>query len=244
MLDGAPVVVIATGVRRASENPKTGKMIQTWILRADVNPFSAIHNGQDVSVCGDCPLRGVLDRNVGGPYRSTNRMRSCYVNVTQAPLAIFQAFRRGRYTRFDASRHLSMFAGRTLRIGAYGDACAVPYGLWAKLVRVTNGHTGYTHSWRIRRFWRFRQLVMASVETLEQAQEAQSRGWRTFRAGFDHARPGELHCPASAERGHAVTCERCCSCDGHATGNKRRGVFIRAHGSPATLGSYRRMLTS
>ena len=38
MLDGAPIVVIATGFAERSGNDKTGAMIQTWILRADIPP--------------------------------------------------------------------------------------------------------------------------------------------------------------------------------------------------------------
>ena len=38
MLDGAPIVVIAT---MKTSNRKTGDMVQTWILRSDVNPVEA-----------------------------------------------------------------------------------------------------------------------------------------------------------------------------------------------------------
>jgi hypothetical protein len=186
MLDGSPIVVIATGLRRTSANPKTGDMVQTWILPRDVNPFAAIHSGQDASVCGNCPLRGFLEQSPG-KHATVNRRRACYVNVHQAPLAVWRAFVRGRYTRFDARRHLSLFRGRMLRIGAYGDPCAAPYDVWSQLVRVAAGHTGYSHAWRDRRFWRFRRFVMASVETLEQSRKAWSRGWRTFRSVI----PGE-----------------------------------------------------
>ena len=56
-LDGAPIVVVATGLQRPSENEKTGPMVQTWILRSDEHPVSAVHSGADASICGDCPLR-------------------------------------------------------------------------------------------------------------------------------------------------------------------------------------------
>jgi hypothetical protein len=55
MLDGEPIVVIATGFKRSSANPKTGDMLRTWILRRDVAPFAAIHNGADVSRAFDGP---------------------------------------------------------------------------------------------------------------------------------------------------------------------------------------------
>ena len=76
LLDGQPIVVIATGLARLSANPKTGDMVQTWVLCRDVDPFAAIHNGQDVSVCGDCPLRGILE-TTPGKHPSINRQRAC-----------------------------------------------------------------------------------------------------------------------------------------------------------------------
>jgi hypothetical protein len=72
MIDGEPIVVIATGFKRSSANPKTGDMLQTWILRRDVAPFAAIHNGADASICGDCPLRGIIERS-GCKHRTVNR---------------------------------------------------------------------------------------------------------------------------------------------------------------------------
>ena len=81
ILDGSPIVVIATGLGSGSSNRKTGALVQTWILREDVSPIKAIQNGSDVSICGACPHRGRIEdgRNVG---------RSCYVNVGQAPLNV------------------------------------------------------------------------------------------------------------------------------------------------------------
>jgi hypothetical protein len=218
-------------------------MLQTWILRSDVNPFAAIHNGQDSSVCGDCPLRGYL-ANTNGKHASVNRQRACYVNVHQAPLAVWQAWKHGSYVPFDASHHIELFRGRMLRLGSYGDPCAVPYSVWAPMVRVASGRTGYTHAWHIGRFWRFRRILMASVENTEQAREAWSRGWRTFRVAPHGSAParGEFHCPASAERGHRTTCDRCGACNGADGHPGRASVLIWAHGSPAVLASYRRTM--
>lgn len=242
-LDGEPVVTIATGLQSASDNRKTGDMIQTWIIRSDVNPFAAIHSGLDASVCGDCPLRGVIERN--GP-QSTNRRRACYVAVHQAPLAVFQAYQRGRYEPFDVRQHLNLFRNRMLRIGSYGDPVAVPFSVWSPLVAVAAGHTGYTHAWRETRFWRYRRILMASCESLDDATAAHARGWRTFRTGPIGELPvrGEFRCPASAEEGKRLTCERCGACNGANANPGRASVLIQAHGSPATLGSYRRMLDS
>ena len=242
MIDGEPIVVIATGFQRVSENPKTGNMIQTWILRSDVNPVEAIHTGQDASICGDCPLRGIIETS---QHRTVNRRRACYVNVHQAPLAVYQAYQRGRYEPFNKREHLDLFRDRMLRIGSYGDPVAAPYPLWSMLARAARGRTGYTHQWRVGRFWRFRQLVMASIESIDDARLAQSRGWRTFRTMRPGVQPstGEFRCPASKEAGYRLDCAACTACGGASRGKgevQSVSVAISAHGSPAALGSYMR----
>jgi hypothetical protein len=212
-IDGEPIAVVATGFQRPTANSKTGNLLQTWILRSDLDPLAAVHTGQDVSICGDCPLRGILDKR---QRRTVNRMRGCYVSVHQAPLAVYRAYRRGRYEPFDSTRHLVLFQGRMLRLESYGDPIAAPLSVWKPLVRVASGWTGYTHRWHDARFWRFRAFLMASVENLHDARRAQARGWRTFRSAPKGELParGEFHCPASAEKGHRLTCERCGACNG------------------------------
>ena len=46
-IDGAPIVVIANRITAPSTNDKTGAMVQTFIIRADVNPYRALKTGQD-----------------------------------------------------------------------------------------------------------------------------------------------------------------------------------------------------
>ena len=218
-------------------------MIQTWILRSDVAPFSAIHSRGDESICGSCPLRGILEAS-DGQYPTVNRRRGCYVNVHQAPTAVWQAYQRDRYEPFDAKQHLDLLRGRMLRIGSYGDPCAAPYSTWSTIASAASGRTGYSHQWRQGRFWRFRRLVMASVESLDDAKLARSKGWRTFRTTTAGEQPaaGEFVCPASAEAGHRLTCDRCDACNGAADNASRASVVIGVHGSPATLSSYHRLL--
>ena len=59
-IDGAPIVVIATGFASATGNRKTGDMVQTYIIRQDVKPTDALRTGQDASICGDCKHRPIL----------------------------------------------------------------------------------------------------------------------------------------------------------------------------------------
>ncbi len=49
-LDGERVVCVVTGFHVVN-NPKTGDMLQTWILRADQHPMEARKSGADFSVC-------------------------------------------------------------------------------------------------------------------------------------------------------------------------------------------------
>lgn len=76
MIDGKPIVAIANRITDVSDNTKTGAMVQTWIMRSDVNPVDALKSGEDESVCGDCKHR---------PANSG----ACYVKVFQAILPPF-----------------------------------------------------------------------------------------------------------------------------------------------------------
>lgn len=231
-VDGSPIAVILTGFRSASTNAKTGGMVQSYIIRTDVAPTDAIRQGLDGAVCGSCPLRSVAGGGSG----------ACYVNVGHGPLAVFNAYRRGRYER--ASVRFASFeigeTGRPFRMGTYGDPGAVPNAgaFWQGLVafmRPGQGHTGYTHRWRDTGAG-LAGLCMASVDTLAEAEEAQRAGWATFRVarkGDPFRMVGEARCPASAEAGKRVTCETCpMKCDGRwLPGNT--GRVIQAHGSTA-----------
>ena len=53
-IDGAPIIAIACRITEASENGKTGAMVQTFIMRRDIPPHTALKTGDDASVCGDC----------------------------------------------------------------------------------------------------------------------------------------------------------------------------------------------
>lgn len=218
-LTGEPIVAIVTGLNRKSSNPKTRDMLQLWILPRDVSPVEAHYGGNDRLICGDCPIK-----------------RGCYVEWKNVPQKVWHAFQAGRYRHYDKSADRHLFSGRKIRLGACGDPAAVPYRLCKHLVSLCVGHTGYTHQWRKRRFWRFSRLVMASCESWPDACKASLQGWRTFRVapkGGRPFKPHEVSCPASEEMGHRTTCERCTLCAG--TTSNGRSVVIVAHGSKAKL---------
>ena len=69
-IDGAPIVVILTALN-GSMNTKTGHMVQSYILRADIDPVKAAKTGLDASICGDCQHRPTNARlkELGGSLR-------------------------------------------------------------------------------------------------------------------------------------------------------------------------------
>lgn len=229
LLDGAPIVVIATGLRVKSENSKTGAMIQTYIIRSGVSPTVAVKTGDDKSICGDCIHRG--DGAGAG--------RTCYVNVGQGPLAVYKAFQRGAYS--DAV-DFSAFRGRLVRFGTYGDPAAAPTELWRQIAYVASGHTGYTHQWRTRPD--LKPFCMASVDTLRDAFEASNQGWRTFRVadpGAEGRMLSEVRCPASAEAGKKLTCSQCMACGG---GDRRGSIVIQVHGGFAVMANIKKRIAA
>ena len=215
VLDGAPIVVIAT---MSSQNVKTGKrgkknMIQTWILREDISPLEASKKGLDSSICGSCVHR----HSLGG---------ACYVTIFQAPLSIWKAYKRGSYSESLGLFHSLVF-DRKVRFGAYGDPSAAPVYVWAEIAKRAQGFTGYTHQMMHPNFDEsILSFVMASVDTEEQALATNARYFRVKRPE-DKALPREVECLSDSI---GKTCADCLLCDG---GTKGKSVYINVHGSKA-----------
>lgn len=211
-----PVVLVLTGLGRTSTNRKTGGMVQSYILRADMAPLDAVQTRQDGAICGGCVHR-----------KQANGRRTCYVNIGQGPTSVYKAFQRGRYPTLSLEEATAALAGSFLRLGTYGDPAAVPAAVWQRLTGLVQGYTGYTHQWRSPRFAAFAGLCQASCETADDVAKAHALGFRgTFRVlplGAE-VPPTALHCPASEEAGKQVQCVDCRACDGS------RDVVIVAHG--------------
>jgi len=220
MLDGAPIVVVVTGLAKSSRNAKTGDMLQTWIVRDDVNPIEAAKTGQDESICGDCVHRPIN----GG---------SCYVKLFQAPLNIFKSAHRGIYpTVIDLNDIAALGVDRVVRLGSYGDPAAVPVGVWEALTAHASAWTGYTHQWRVAPH--LMALCMASADSVAEHVMAKAMGWRTFRVrtASEPVLDKEFVCPASKEAGVKTDCASCKACMGTSAKAKASPVII-AHGATA-----------
>ncbi len=75
-IDGAPIALVATELKKASSNTKTGGMVQTYIIRSDVSPVDAIHTGADSSIAGACPHRGDIVPATDGAHATKNVNRA------------------------------------------------------------------------------------------------------------------------------------------------------------------------
>jgi hypothetical protein len=221
LLSEQRIVAIAT---LYSANAKTGDMVQLWILPAETSPLEALKRNDNAGACGRCPMQGVYD-----PQRGKMIDRVCYVNIGQAPQAIWQAYQRGRYPAYNRKRHANLIDGRTVRLGAYGDPAALPIRILRDLVALSSGHSGYSHQLfdiDRRRADLVAQYCMVSCETPAQHVEAVRRGWRPFTVIRPDEQPpaGAIECPHYS---HKVQCATCGLCGG--TSRRAKPVYVIAH---------------
>lgn len=209
--NGSEIVSLAT---LKSANEKTGNMVQVWILDANNHPVDAVKSGADASICGDCKHRG-----------QNGKGRSCYVTVFQAPSQIWKSWKAGRYPKYKWAKHAHYFKGRKIRLGAYGDPSMMPYHILRHLTGLSSKWTGYSHQWRHLPS-DYGKLLMASVDTPEEAIEAENKGWRYFRAtATSSLLDGEIWC---VNETHGKTCAECMLCDGNQKATKN--ISIPVHG--------------
>ena len=215
-------VSILTGFKSTSNNDKTGEMLQQWNLYKHEKPVLAARNQNDKSVCGNCPHRWFSE----DPDADTG----CYVNLGQAPTAIWNAWTRGSYAPItdkevykDAIK--SGLVVEPTRFGAYGNPSVMPVDVVDEWIEVSNGHTGYMHDWKDKPEYAGR--FQASVDSVEEYHEAKDLGFNTFRIdGTTDGRPmkGETLCINTAKP--SIKCIDCMLCDG-----KSRDIYNHTHGS-------------
>jgi hypothetical protein len=91
--DGVRILVLLSGLATPSINSKTGDMIQTYIVRADMAPDIAAKTGEDSSICGGCNFRPVavkLAAAVGENWVA------CYVDKIRGPAGAWKSWAAGR----------------------------------------------------------------------------------------------------------------------------------------------------
>lgn len=234
--DGSPIAAVLTG---SSKNAKTGNLSTLWILRTDVPPFDAMHAGQDVAVCGDCP-----SRKGGSDPR-------CYVHggmLTKAVWSIYKTIKADKYpdrSGWSEQQLANWLHGaawtestRAVRSAGYGDVAALPPEVWTKIDNARRiaglGVRGYTHQWRDPEMQHLKLTHMASVATPHAFQMAKQLGWRVFYSVPGGMLPPDeaVLCPASAEAGKLTSCAECRLCAG-LTARSTKHVWIADHGPTA-----------
>lgn len=222
LIDGKPIIGVIVGFNSDSANRKTGAMLQTYILPADIAPHEAVKTGADVSVCGGCIHRPTVAKQTGAD--------PCYVFVAQGPLIVWKTAQAGKYADVTPEQFGQLVAGRMLRLGSWGEPVAIPFEVWQPAIDSAAGRTGYTHRWRTRKASQWQGTLQASCDSAEDFEDAVQAGWGTFRVavpGYDETVSlPEVHCPASKEQGAKVQCQDCLLCDGSSSSN----IVILSHG--------------
>lgn len=195
-------------------NHKTGQGYQTLYMPKE-NPVEARRSGRDDVVCGDCPYRANNGCYVAGMMlNSTWKARKDGVIVEHSDL-------------------LDAVSKRFLRFGAYGDPALDSVELLSSLAWSTKRHTGYTHQWH-KISTDYNSVLMASVDSHKQREEAKSLGYRTYRVSKtpEDIGVGEILCPHYND--DSIRCRDCGLCDGRKKLNDtRKDIVIPAHGAQA-----------
>lgn len=209
MFDGQPIVVIVTGSRTPSSNPKTGLMLQTWIVRSDIHPMEALKSGDDFSICYNCDYRPDKD----------GKNRACYVFMP-AVNNIWQEYKLGNYGTVP-----NYSLGLSARIGSYGDPTAVPIEVWENLIKEVPFVTGYSYQWKNPKFQGFKRFCQASCHNEVEYQQAIALGWKAYvvRPIGAPVPMGAVQCPAKP---YETTCASCKMCNGNTV-----SISAEAHGA-------------
>lgn len=204
-----------------SSNPKTGNVPQIWI---GGSRKESIQSCKDVA----CPL---LHSKYGGQGGGGNP--TCYAQhgtPAFAHASVFKSHNNGKDKSLAYALENSSRSARMVRLGAIGDPVALsPLDgayIRATVKRAGLALIGYTHGWRMAKANRWRKSIMASCETLAEADQAIAAGWRaTVVLPADHtgrtfktpAGGTGVICPAQLAP-KAVTCNTCRLCDGSTRG--------------------------
>ena len=220
-IEGSPLVVLVTGLK-SSSNSKTGNMVQSYILRSDMDPLQALRTGADTAMCGGCVHKA---ESYDG---KTWQGRSCYVRVDTAPLGIWRARDRGNVSRVTLSELSELTRDRPVRLGTYGDPASVPLAVWDAYTAHATMWTGYTHQSANKRLRDVLKYCQISADSEGDSLAARASGIGSFRvlAHGESALPFEMVCPASEEAGKVATCATCKACSGLDGAN----VVINSHG--------------
>lgn len=206
----------------ASANKKTGDMAQVWILNKDIDPVTALKNGASKAICFDCT------HLING---------TCYVNVGQAPQAVYKAYKAGKYLPLDLDILKALLKWKAVRFGAYGEPILIPLHLVKFIAKHARGFTGYTHQWQNLQYLEYNAYFMASADNEIQVLKAHQMGYRTFRVKGEE-QPNlnsEIDCPNTRT---GVQCRDCTLCDGLGKHGKGKSITAVVHGTKGKINKF------
>jgi len=199
------VACICTGLKIPSTNTKTGPMAQTFILKRNEPPSWSTKGAG----CSGCPIHD-----------------ACYVRWEQAPRSVYTAYKGNRYRHYSNSWEDVAMLNTHFRVGAAGEPTKVPARVWMEILGRVKSWTGYTHKWKVNNNLPFRAFSMASVHSPREMQQANERGWRTYRVGGGPITKHEIECPHYTT---GIQCKDCNLCNG--TETKAKNIYAPAHGA-------------
>jgi len=227
-INGENIVVIAQ--MGGTDNSKIGGLIQVWILLKDVHPWTAIKDGRDKAICGNCPHR----------YNPVTKKRSCYV-MAMPIIAIHNSYMRGNVLTWVTIKNnpklLNQFIMLVIkaggfRWGAYGDPATIPPQIFEEVTGLFDPdqieNLGYTHQFRAKFAHFYKGKFMASADSLKIAKRLQAKGWNTYSV-MPHDYSERFPEPELGDRcqgGKITNCQKCGLCDG-----KSGNIFTVAHGA-------------
>jgi hypothetical protein len=207
-----------------SLNNKTGDMAQVWILNKQYDPVIAVKNGSNKIICFDCKHR---------------LNRSCYVNVGQAPLSVYKAYKNGLYQPLNYDVLKFQLKHKYVRFGAYGEPVLIPIELVQFIAQNSKGYTGYTHQWSDSKYAEYKHYLMASVDTTEEYESATLDGWRCYRVSSNNQPlKGEIICPNTTDN---IQCRDCHLCDGLNNHPNAKNIATLVHGTVGKINAFNRI---
>ena len=208
-----------------------GDMVKVSFLPDEISVVDAVQSRGEDTFCGSCPFRPADDE-------------PCYVVVgwrSQGGLQKTSDVPPDLERCVEAVR----WADKPLRLGPHPSRA--PLSVSKELVEASRDeqgrprHTGFIHDWDSADL-RWRDLVMASVDSPQERRFAKLMGFRTFRTKLpgQAVEPGEILCPATPEGGSRTDCASCLLCSGR-LGRGSVDIVVNRHDSEHTLAQGRRV---
>ena len=106
---------------------------------------------------------------------------SCYVNLMLDGInGQYNSWIAGNIAMYNPAVHDDFIKNKPVRLGSYGDPAVIPIDVWIDLLSLASNHTGYTHQWREPDKQDYKSILMASVDTQQDIEDATKLGWRQF----------------------------------------------------------------